>query len=81
MAKCECFEQLSKELRKKYEDDKGYIDWILTIGKESDVLPRMRFVYHKLRKDKSRQKKESEITLAPSYCPFCGRKYEGYLLG
>ena len=73
---CDCYSEFDRLCQVKTGDAKGFIDWICRPFEEgSPTYPRLRFLYHKVRKDGTREKKESEESIIPSFCPFCGKSY------
>jgi len=64
---CKCIENLNKELAK----DERASQLELTIRMDGMTFPYMSATYKK-----GKQIKERHITIIPTFCPFCGKRYE-----
>lgn len=72
---CNCFEEAKDKVRKALDDPNATIRSVFTIvDKKIMRLPSIEVLYHKKRKDGTREKKQSSIELTYGFCPFCGRK-------
>jgi hypothetical protein len=65
---CKCIENLNKELEK--DERKARLE--LTLTMDGKVYPYMSATFKK-----GKQIKEHHIIVVPSFCPFCGKEYEG----
>jgi hypothetical protein len=75
---CECLSVLEKSFIKDNPEKKNARIY-RTIAMDrnmSDSRPLMQVLYQKPTKDGDVTKKVFEIPLIPTYCPFCGVKYE-----
>lgn len=74
---CDCYNRVNTSLKEKLEDPTGTIDAMLTIDDNKlTIRPCVTFLYHKKNQDGTRQKKQSSMSVAYGFCPFCGKAYE-----
>jgi hypothetical protein len=64
---CKCIDKLNRELEK----DERNARLELTLTMDGKAYPYMSATYRK-----GKQIKEHHLTIVPSFCPFCGKKYE-----
>lgn len=72
---CDCFEKAKNKVRQTLDDPNATIRSVYTIVERKVMcLPSIEVIYHKKKRDGTREKKESSIDLTYGYCPFCGKK-------
>lgn len=64
---CKCIGKLNKEMAK----DERKATLALTLTMDGNVYPYMSATYKT-----GKQVKERHITVVPTFCPFCGKRYE-----
>ena len=76
MAKCDCLVKVNKLLQEQYDDSEARVVLNLCVldGK-LDVYPGISAECRQKKKDGTFGKKKT-ISIRPSFCPFCGKKYE-----
>jgi hypothetical protein len=75
---CNCIKDVQDLIRERYQDPEATINVGFAFGGNTlDVKPSgMGFTYRPKKKDGTYSTKQKEGGLSPSYCPFCGKKYE-----
>ena len=75
--KCDCITKVNEKLRENFDDEKAEVSVALCLDNNVlDAYPALTATYHKKKKDGTYADKKTEVSLRPSYCPFCGIKYE-----
>ena len=90
MSKCNCFEQSLKNIDAKIREQipdnvqDVSIDWdnrvfMFSGGDHCPVSHQVKLEYRKVKRngDPARSMTKDSISILPSYCPFCGREYQG----
>jgi hypothetical protein len=71
---CDCLAKCTVALREKYDDPAAMIDCFT--GHNTMLPYGLCGFYRKKNKDGSYKKNKIRVTIQPTYCPFCGAKYE-----
>jgi len=72
---CECVTKINKQLQEGYEDDKSCISEVIcVIDNKFLSFPALTAHYRPKKKDGS-YGKQKDVSIRPSFCPFCGTKY------
>lgn len=72
---CNCFEEAKNKVRQTLDDPNATIRSVYTIvDRKIMCLPSIEVIFHKKKKNGTREKRQSSIDLTYGYCPFCGRK-------
>jgi hypothetical protein len=75
MEKCSCITDINTKLKEAYGDEKARLVTVLCLSNNQlDAYPALSATYHPTKKDGSFGK-EKTISIRPSFCPFCGKKY------
>ena len=72
---CHCIREINKKIKEQTKDDMAFIESVFLINTLSEV-PKISFRYNERKKDGTKSKKKTEQNLIPTFCPFCGVKYE-----
>lgn len=87
MDKCNCIQEVKNDLRKKYEE-REEIEKVNDInientafmftdkGCQTQLYSPTIILYDYLNRKKEVKHKREEVSMAYSYCPFCGKKYD-----
>jgi len=70
---CECVTEVEALLKAKHED--AELDMVVLFSKGYSV-PSIRYQYHHILKSGKKAQRKTSYLLIPTYCPFCGVKYE-----
>lgn len=73
MKECGCFVRIDSELKEKTGDPEASLNWVARMSGE--CYPRLSYTYRKKKKSGEFHGKETEGTILPTFCPFCGVKY------
>ena len=73
---CECVKKFNLALREKTGDDDAHIAGLINASAGGKLYPELRYVYRKKKMDGTLAVKKSEGILVPTFCPFCGVRYE-----
>lgn len=73
---CKCLETVIQRVKEQTGDDEATVDWTMVFGEPMRYYPRMTYTYRKKSKVGVFQQKVHEGTLIPTYCPWCGKKYD-----
>lgn len=73
---CGCLDKVEEEVKKQTKDENACVDFALVFGTEARMYPRISYSYQKRNKVGVMAKKKYEGTLLPTYCPWCGKKYD-----
>ena len=74
MKNCECLTKVLEQVKEKTGDPEGTISMVFFMSGEA--RPRIPYTYRKKKKSGEFHSKETEASMIPSYCPWCGVKYE-----
>lgn len=69
---CDCLDKFDKAIKKEFPDPQACVEWVSDLSGNS--WPRLVATYRKPTKG-GFTKKVFEKTIVPTYCPFCGKKY------
>lgn len=72
---CNCIREITKKIKEQTKDDMAFIESVFLINTLSEV-PKISFKYNARKKDGTKSKNKTEQILIPTFCPFCGVKYE-----
>lgn len=72
---CNCYNEVEKKYKERTGDEKAKIDGALIFG-SGCFYPTLTGLYHKKKKDGTLSNRVSEEHILPTYCPFCGKRYE-----
>ena len=72
---CNCIREINKKIKEQTKDDMAFIESVFLINTLSEV-PKISFKYNARKKDGAKSKKKTEQNLIPTFCSFCGVKYE-----
>ena len=72
---CNCLKQINERVKEQTGDIEASIDFAFTMSGKS--FPRIPYTYRKKKRDGGFHAKETEGTIVPSFCPWCGVKYKG----
>lgn len=72
---CDCLTEINERVKEQTGDSEAYIDFAFTMSGKS--FPRIPYNYRKKKRDGTFHAKESEGTIIPTFCPWCGVKYNG----
>ncbi len=70
---CDCLNEVNLKVKEQTQDPKASIGFAMLMSGET--FPRMTYTYRKKKKGGEFHAKETEGTMFPTYCPFCGVKY------
>lgn len=74
---CNCIEDTEKLIIEKTGDPEAYMHVYYALGEKTTIKPAgMHLFYHEKKKDGTFKQSESKIAIVPTFCPFCGKKYE-----
>ena len=74
---CDCLSKVNEAIREDYEDSEAELQTTLIMKVGSIVVyPLLAASYHKKKKDGSFSKVKSVVGVRPTFCPFCGIRYE-----
>jgi hypothetical protein len=72
---CNCIEKVSNAIREDYEDPEAELDTIMVMQVDAiNLYPRLAATYRPKKKDGTFAKVKM-VGIRPTYCPFCGVKY------
>ena len=71
---CNCIEEINKRIKEQTKDDMAFIESVF-VSTLSEV-PKISFRYNARKKDGTKSKNKTEQIIIPTFCPFCGVKYE-----
>lgn len=72
---CECINEVDKVIKEKYKDPLASLDTIWNLA-DGSFYPRLSATYRKQKKNGDFNIGNTSLTISPTYCPFCGVKYE-----
>lgn len=72
---CNCIREINKKIKEQTKDDMAFIESVFFINTLSEV-PKISFRYNARKKDGTKRKNKTEQNIIPTFCPFCGVKYE-----
>jgi len=75
---CDCVSVVNEALKKDYEDDQAEINVGFSFSNNSLVVKPcgLAMQYHKKKKDGTYSDKKTTVSITPTFCPFCGTKYD-----
>ncbi len=72
--KCDCIKEIEKCLEKETGDPNVMLD--VTFNIKGKMYPAIHYFLRKKRKDGSLGLQQIREIIVPTFCPFCGEKYE-----
>ena len=72
---CDCIDKVRKKLKEQTKDDVGILKNVSYTFSYGEILGTS-FLYNARKKDGTKSKKLTEVTILFSYCPFCGKKFK-----
>ncbi len=73
---CDCLEKTRLLIVEKTGDPDAYIDVTYNFNNLGQKPAGMRAHYREKKKDGSFKERETHIGISPTFCPFCGVKYD-----
>jgi hypothetical protein len=73
---CNCLDKVIKGVKEQTGDEDATVDWTVVFSNPVRYLPRIEYTYRKKNKNGLFQKRIEKGTMIPTYCPWCGKKYE-----
>lgn len=70
---CDCFDKVEANLKEKTGDPQASLNYMYVMP-SFEKRPVIEAIYRKKKKDGTFNKTKSIISLAYSFCPFCGKK-------
>jgi len=78
VSNCNCIKDVDQKIKKQTNDPDACVDWAIVglFAGHPQYLPKINYTYRKSDKKGTLTKKTFEGTIIPTFCPFCGVKYE-----
>ena len=73
---CNCIETMEKLISEKTGDPDAYLGVSYNPLDLSEKPTGMYAMYREKKKDGTFKERETRIGIVPTYCPFCGKKYD-----